>query len=158
MTSWSSAQKKERLKEEVRKVQWQLPKSSFQRTLNKVFHGSQWVTAVKQLAATSAKHMAILLRRHVHLRPVTLRSERLDDATPSDWQQWERWSCGENDLSEFKEAAYYHGTEKDPARSRVHIRDNKTVGVHGLSVLWIYDDLHQLIDMYIRIARNQFLK
>ena len=49
-------------------------------------------------------------------------------------------------------------TEKDPARSRVHVRDNKTVGVHGPAVLWISDDLHQLIDMYIRIARNQFLK
>lgn len=60
--------------------------------------------------------------------------------------------------SEFKEAVFYHGTDDDPTRYRVDVKDHKTAGLYGAAVVWIYDNLYVLIDMYIRTVRSQFIR
>ena len=57
----------------------------------------------------------------------------------------------------FKEAVSYHGTDDDPARYRVDVKDHKTAGVNGAAVVWIYDNLYVLIDMYIRTVSCQLI-
>ena len=58
---------------------------------------------------------------------------------------------------EFKEAVFYHGTDDDPARYRVDVKYHKTAGVYGAAIVWIYDNLYVLIDMYIRTVRCQLI-
>ena len=53
---------------------------------------------------------------------------------------------------------FYHGTDDDPTRYRVDVKDHKTAGLHGAAVVWIYDNLYVLIDMYIRTVRSQFIR
>ena len=58
-------------------------------------------------------------------------------------------------ISEFQEAVYYPGTVEDPARYRILENDHKTAGVYGAAVVWLYDDLYKLIEMYLRTVRSQ---
>ena len=58
---------------------------------------------------------------------------------------------------DFKEAVFYHGTDDDPARYRVDVKDHKTAGVYGVVVVWIYDNLYVLIDIFIRTVRCQLI-
>lgn len=53
-------------------------------------------------------------------------------------------------ITEFKEAVFYPGNEEDPARYRVLVSDHKTAVVYGAAVMWIYNDLYHLIDMFLR--------
>ena len=54
---------------------------------------------------------------------------------------------------EFKAAVIYLGTE-DLACYRILVRDHKTAGVHGAAVVWVYDDLYKLMDMYLLYEAN----
>ena len=58
-------------------------------------------------------------------------------------------------VSEFQEAVYYPGTEEDTARYRILVHDHKTAEVYGAAVVWVYDDLYKLIEMYVRTIRSQ---
>lgn len=55
-------------------------------------------------------------------------------------------------IGEFKEVVFYYGIDDDFVRYRVDVKDYKIVGVYGVVVVWIYDNLYVLIDMYIRIV------
>lgn len=57
-------------------------------------------------------------------------------------------------ITKFKEAVYYPGNEEDPARYRVLVSNHKTAVVYGAAIVWTYDDLYHLIDMFLRTVRN----
>lgn len=47
--------------------------------------------------------------------------------------------------------------EEDNARYRVDVKEHKKAGEYGAANVWIYDDLHILMDMYLRTVRSQFV-
>ena len=36
-----------------------------------------------------------------------------------------------------------------------YVNDHKTAGVYGAAVVWLYDDMYKLIEMYLRTVRSQ---
>lgn len=58
-------------------------------------------------------------------------------------------------ITEFKAAVYSPGTE-DLARYRILVSNHKTADQYGSAVVWVYDDLHKMMDIYLRIVRSQF--
>ena len=55
----------------------------------------------------------------------------------------------------FQEVVYYSGTEEDPVQYRILVQEHKTAEVYGAAVVWVYDDLYKLIEMYVRTIRSQ---
>ena len=56
---------------------------------------------------------------------------------------------------EFMAAVFHPGTE-DPARYRILVTNNKTTDQYGSAVIWVYDDLHKMMDIYLRTVRIRF--
>lgn len=52
-------------------------------------------------------------------------------------------------VRKFKAGVFYPSTEKDLASYRILVSDHKTAGVYGAGVVWVYDDLYNLMDMYL---------
>ena len=157
MTSWSSAQKKNILKRKLEKYDEDYRKILSSESLDKICHGNQRVNAVKQLAATSENtdRGEIIMRTindksHCEVRDWLMTRMLIDNSGRSG-------VAAKMTVAEFNEAVHYQGTEEDPARFRVHVKDHKTAKVYGPAVVWIYDDLYHLIDMYIRTVRSQFV-
>ena len=154
MSSWSATQKKKVAKRKLEKRDEDYKKLLSSKKLFKIGHGNQRVNAVKQLASSSAQ---------------TLGGEQvtkvLSDASYCEVHDWlltrlivdnsGRSGVAANlKITEFKEAVYYPGNEEDPSRYRVLVSDHKTAVVYGAAVVWIYDDLYRLTDMFLRTARN----
>ena len=157
MTSWSSAQKKNILKRKLEKYDEDYRKILSSESLDKICHGNQRVNAVKQLAATSENtHRGEIIMRtindksHCEVRDWLMTRMLIDNSGRSG-------VAAKMTVAEFNEAVLYQGTEEDPERFRVHVKDHKTAKVYGPAVVWIYDDLYHLIDMYIRTVRSQFV-
>ena len=154
MSSWSAAQKKKVAKRKLEKRDEDYKKLLSSKNLFKICHGNQRVNAVKQLASSSAQTLGG--------QQVT---KVLSDVSYCEVRDWlltrlivdnsGRSGVAANlKITEFKEAVYYPGNEEDPARYRVLVKDHKTAVVYGAAVVWIYDDLHRLIDMFLRTVRN----
>ena len=157
MTSWSSAQKKKVLKRKLEKHDEDYRKLLSSENLHKVCHGSLHVNAVKQLAATSTEtnrgnitEKIICDKSHCEVRDWLMTCILIDNSGRSG-------VVANMTTGEFKEAVFSNGTDDDPARYRVDVKDHKTAGVYGAAVVWIYDNLYVLIDMYIRTFRSQLI-
>ena len=157
MTSWSSAQKKKVLKRKLEKHDEDYRKPLSSESLHKVCHGSLHVNAVKQLAATSTEtnrgditEKIISDKSHFEVRDWLMTRILIDNSSRSG-------VVANMTTGEFKKAVFYHGTDDDPARYRVDVKDHKTAGVYGAAVVWIYDNLYVLIDMCIRTIRCQLI-
>ena len=157
MTSWSSAQKKSVLKRKLEKYDEDYRKLLSSENLHQVCHGNQHVNAVKQLASSlletnqgddTAK--IISDKSHCEVRDWLITRVLIDNSGRSG-------NMANMTTSEFNEAVFYEGTDEDPARYRVLIKDHKTAGVYGSAVVWFYDDLYLLTGMYVRTVRSQFL-
>ena len=157
MPSWSSAQKKKVLKRKLEKHDEDYRKLLSSENLHKVCHGSLHVNAVKQLAATSTEtnrgnitEEIISDKSHCEVRDWLMTCILIDNSGRSG-------DVANMTTGEFKEAVFSNGTDDDPARYRVDVKDHKTAGVYGAAVVWIYDNLYVLIDMYIRTFRSQLI-
>lgn len=157
MTSWSFAQKKKVLKRKLEKHDEDYRKLLSSENLHKVCHGSLHVNAVKQLAATSTEtnrgnitEKIISDKSHCEVRDWLMTCILIDNSGRSG-------VVANMTTGEFKEAVFSNGTDDDPARYRVDVKDHKTAGVYGAAVVWIYDNLYVLIDMYIRTFRSQLI-
>lgn len=157
MTSWSSAQKKKVLKRKLEKHDEDYRKLLSSENLHKVCHGSLHVNAVKQLAATSTEtnrgnitEKIISDKSHCEVRDWLMTCILIDNSGRSG-------VVANMTTGEFREAVFSNGKDDDPARYRVDVKDHKTAGVYGAAVVWIYDNLYVLIDMYIRTFRSQLI-
>lgn len=59
-------------------------------------------------------------------------------------------------VAEFRAAVYHPGTDEDQARYRIFVSNHKTADQYGSAVIWAYEDLHRMMDMYLRTVRSQF--
>lgn len=157
MTSWSSAQKKKVLKRKLEKHDEDYRKLLSSENLHKVCHGSLHVNAVKQLAATSTEtnrgnitEKIISDKSHCEVRDWLMTCILIDNSGRSG-------VVANMTTGEFREAVFSNGKDDDPARYRVDVKDHKTAGVYGAAVVWIYDNLYVLIDMYVRAFRSQLI-
>ena len=150
----SAAQKKKVGKRKLEKQEEDYKKLLSSKNLFKICHGNQHVNAVKQLASSSAQTQGG--------EQVT---KVLSDASYCEVRDWlmtrlivdnsGRSGVTANlKITEFKEAVYYPGNEEVPARYRTPVNDHKTAEVYGAAVVWIYNDLHRLTDMFLRTVRN----
>ena len=111
------------------------------------------MNAVEQLAATSTEtnsgditEKKISDKSHCELRDWLMTCILIDDSVVANIK-----------TGKFREAVFYHGTDKDPARDRLDVKDHKTAGVYGTAIVWIYDNLYVLINMYIRTVRSRLI-
>ena len=149
--------KKNILKRKLEKYDDDYRKILSSESLDKICHGNQHVNAVKQLAATSENtHRGEIIKRtindksHCEARDWLMTRMLIDNSGRSG-------VAAKMTVAEFNEAVHNQGTEQDPARFTVHVKDHKTAKVYGPAIVWIYDDLYHLIDMYIRTVRSQFV-
>ena len=158
MTSWSAAQKKKVLKRKLQKYDEDFKKLLSSEQLYKVCHGGQRIKTVKELGATSVE-----TNRGAEVRRV------VNDQTHCEVRDWlitrllidnsGRSGVAANlTVSEFEEAVFYPGTEEDLARWRMLVEEHKTAENYGPAVVWVYDDLYKLMDMYMRTVRSQFIE
>ena len=59
-------------------------------------------------------------------------------------------------VAEFRAAVYHPGTDEDQAHYRIFVSNHKTADQYGSAVTWAYEDLHRMMDMYLRTVRSQF--
>lgn len=57
-------------------------------------------------------------------------------------------------VAEFRAAVYQPGTDEDQARYRIFVSNHKTADQYGSAVIWAYEDLHRMMDMYLRTVRK----
>jgi len=155
MTSWSSAQKKKVAKRKLEKRDEDFKKLLSSDKLFKICHGNQHVNAVKQLGSSSehssgGRDVSKILsdKSHCEVRDWLITRLLIDNSGRSG-------IAANMKISEFQEAVYYPGTVEDQARYRILVTDHKTAGVYGAAVVWLYDDLYKLIEMYLRTVRSQ---
>ena len=59
-------------------------------------------------------------------------------------------------VAEFRAAVYHPGTDEDQARYRIFVSNHKTADQYGSAVIWAYEDLHRMMDMYLlRTVRSR---
>ena len=157
MTSWSAAQKKKVLKRKLQKYDEDFNKLISSEQFYKVCHGEQRINAIKKLATSSQEtNKGSDIRRivndktHCEVRDWLITRLLIDNSGRSGVASGMK-------VSEFKAALFYPGTEEDLARYRILVSDHKTAGVYGAAVVWVYDDLYNLMDMYLRTVRSQFV-
>ena len=155
MTSWSAAQKKKVAKRKLEKHDEDFKKLLSSKNLFQICHGNQHINAIKQLASSSeqtsgGKDVSKVLsdKAHCEVHNWLLMRLQIDNSGRSG-------VAANMKVSEFQEAVYYPGTEEDPARYRILVHDHKTAEVYGAAVVWVYDDLYKLIEMYVRSIRSQ---
>lgn len=155
MTSWSSAQKKKVAKRKLEKRDEDFKKLLSSDKLFKICHGNQHVNAVKQLGSSSehtngGRDVSKILsdKSHCEVRDWLITHLLIDNSGRSG-------VAANMKISEFQEAVYYPGTVEDQARYRILVNEHKTAGVYGAAVVWLYDDLYKLIELYLRTVRSQ---
>ena len=156
MTSWSAAQKKKVLKRKLQKYDEDFNKLISSEQFYKVCHGEQRINAIKKLATSSQEtnkgtdiRRIVNDRTHCEVRDWLITRLLIDNSGRSGVASGMK-------VSEFKAAVFYPGTDEDLARYRILVSDHKTAGVYGAAVVWVYDDLYNLMDMYLRTVRSQF--
>ena len=157
MTSWSAAQKKKVLKRTLQKHDNDFKKLLSSEQLYKVCHGDQRIKAIKQLGTTSDEtnrgedvQRVINEQAHCEVRDWLMTRLLIDNSGRSG-------VAANLTVKEFKEAKFYEGTEEDLARWRILVEKHKTAENYGAAVVWVYDDLYKLLDMYLRTVRGQFI-
>ena len=155
MTSWSSAQKKKVAKRKLEKRDEDFKKLLSSDKLFKICHGNQHVNAVKQLGSSSehtdgGRDVSKILsnKSHCEVRDWLITRPLIDNSRRSG-------VAANMKISEFQEAVYYPGTVEDQARYRILVNDHQTAGVYGAAVVWLYDDLYKLTELYLRTVRSQ---
>ena len=155
MSSWSAAQKKKVAKRKLEKRDEDFKKLLSSEHLFQICHGSQRVNAIKQLASSAehtngVKDVSKVLsdKSHCEVRDWLMTRLLIDNSGRSG-------VASNMKISEFKEAVYYPGMDEDPAQYRILVNDHKTAGVYGAAVVWVYDDLYRLVEMYLRTVRSQ---
>ena len=155
VSSWSAAQKKKVAKRKHEKRDEDFKKLLSSKNLFQICHGNQHINAIKQLASSSeqtsgGKDVSKVLsdKAHCEVRDWLITRLLIDNSGRSG-------VAANMKVSEFQEAVYYPGTEEDPARYRMLVNDHKTADTCGAAVVWVYDDLYKLIEMYVRTIRSQ---
>ena len=60
-------------------------------------------------------------------------------------------------VTEFMHVMYHSGTDKEQACYRILVSNRKTADQYGSAVIWVYDDLYKMMDIYLRTVRRQFM-
>ena len=156
MSSCSSAQKKKVLRRKLQKHEEDFKKLITSENLYQVCHGDQRKNAVKQLGNSSKETSAgtevqrvISDKTHCEVRDWLMIRLVIDNSGRSG-------VVANMTVAEFMAAMFRPGTEEDQARYRILVSNHKTADQYGSAVIWAYDDLHKMMDMYLRTVRSQF--
>ena len=156
MSSWSSAQKKKVLRRKLQKHEEDFKKLITSENLYQICHGDQRINAVKQLGNSSKEtsqgtevQRIISDRTHCEVRDWLMTRLVIDNSGRSG-------VIANMTVTEFMAAVYHPGTEEDQARYRILVSNHKTADQYGSAVIWAYDDLHKMTDIYLRTVRSQF--
>ena len=156
MSSWSSAQKKKVLRRKLQKHEEDFKKLITSEHLYQVCHGDQRINAVKQLGNSSKEtsggtevQRVISDKTHCEVRDWLMTRLVIDNSGRSG-------VVANMTVAEFMAAVFHPGTEEDQARYRILVSNHKTADQYGSAVIWAYDDLHKMMDIYLRTVRSQF--
>ena len=156
MSSWSSAQKKKVLRRKLQKHEEDFKKLITSENLYQICHGDQRINAVKQLGNSSKEtsqgaevQRIISDKTHCEVRDWLMTRLVIDNSGRSG-------VIANMTVAEFKDAVYHSGTDEDQARYRILVSNHKTADQYGSAVIWVYDDLYKMMDMYLRTVRSQF--
>ena len=156
MSSWSSAQKKKVLQRKLQKHEEDFKKLITSENLYQVCHGDQRINAVKQLGNSSKEtsggtevQRVISDKTHCEVRDWLMTRLVIDNSGRSG-------VVANMTVVEFMAAVFHPGTEEDQARYRILVSNHKTADQYGSAVIWVYDDLHKMMDIYLRTVRSQF--
>lgn len=156
MSSWSSAQKKKVLRRRLQKQEEDFKKLITSENLYQICHGDQRINAVKQLGNSSKEtsqgtevQRIISDKTHVEVRDWLMTRLLVDNSGRSG-------VIANMTVAEFMAAVYHRGTDEDLARYRILVSNHKTADHYGSAVIWAYDDLHKMMDIYLRTVRSQF--
>ena len=156
MTSWSSAQKKKVLRRKLQKHEEDFKKLITSENLYQICHGDQRINAVKQLGSSSKEtsqgtevQRIISDKTRVKVRDWLMTRLLIDNSGRSG-------VIANMTVTEFLAAVYHPGTDEDLACYRILVSDHKTADCYGSAVIWAYDDLHKMMDIYLRTVRSQF--
>ena len=156
MSSWSSAQKKKVLRRKLQKNEEDFKKLISSENLYQICHGDQRINAVKQLGSSSKEtsqgtvvQRIISDKTHVEVRDWLMTRLLIDNSGRSG-------VIANMTVTEFMAAVYHPGTDEDLARYRILVSKHKTADQYGSAVIWAYDDLYKMMDMYLRTVRSQF--
>lgn len=156
MSSWSSAQKKKVLRRRLHKHEEDFKKLITSENLYQICHGDQRINAIKQLGNSSKEtsqgtevQRIINDRTHCEVRDWLMTRLVIDNSERSG-------VIANMTVAEFRAAVYHPGTDEDQARYRIFVSNHKTADQYGSAVIWAYEDLHRMMDMYLRTVRSQF--
>ena len=156
MSSWSSAQKKKVLRRKLQRNEEDFKKLITSENLYQICHGGQRINAVKQLGNSSKEtregtevQRIISERTHCEVRDWLMTRLVIDNSGRSG-------VIANMTVTEFKAAVFHPGTDEDQARYRILVSNHKTADQYGSAVIWAYDDLFKLMDIYLRNVRSQF--
>ena len=158
MSSWSSAQKKKVLRRKLQKHEEDFKKLISSENFYQVCHGDQRKNAIKQLCNSSKETSAetevqrvISDKTHCEVRDWLMTRLVIDNSGRSG-------VVANMTVAEFIAAVFHPGTEEDQARYRILVSKHKTADQYGSAVIWAYDDLYRMMDIYLRTVRSQFTK
>ena len=60
-------------------------------------------------------------------------------------------------VTEFMATVYHPGTDKGLACYRILVSNHKRADQYGSAVIWAYDDLHKMVNIYLRTVQSQFM-
>ena len=156
MSSWSSAQKKKVLRRRLHKHEEDFKKLITSENLYQICNGDQRINAIKQLGNSSKEtsqgtevQRIINDRTHCEVRDWLMTRLAIDNSGRSG-------VIANMTVAEFRAAVYHPGIDEDQARYRVFVSNHKTADQYGSAVIWAYEDLHRMMDIYLRTVRSQF--
>jgi len=156
MCSWLSAQKKTVLRRKLQKHEEDFKKLVATENLYQVCHGDQQINAVKQLGNSSKEtsrgteaQRIISDKTHREGRDWLMTRLVIDNSGRSG-------VISNMTVTKFMDAVYHPGTGEDQARHRILVSNHKTADQYDSAVIWGYEDLHKIMDIYLRIVRSQF--
>ena len=156
MSSWSSTQKKKALRRKLQKHKEDFKKLITSENLYQICHGDQRINAVKHLGSSSKEtsqgtevQRVISDKTHVEVTDWLMTRLVIGSSGRSG-------VIANMTVTEFMAAVYHLGTDEDLARYRILVSNHKTADQYGSAVIWAYDDLHKMMDIYLRTVRSQF--
>ena len=60
-------------------------------------------------------------------------------------------------VTEFMATVYHPGTDKGLPCYRILVSNHKRADQYGSAVIWAYDDLHKMVNTYLRTVQSQFM-
>ena len=60
-------------------------------------------------------------------------------------------------VTEFMATVYHPGSDKGLPCYRILVSNHKRADQYGSAVIWAYDDLHKMVNIYLRTVQSQFM-